>query len=74
MQQSSVNGHAQLRSKLTINQPGDAFEQEANVAAGRVMKDVHAGQSLNRSPCGSSARRRAMRQKRSLRRRKNQAK
>jgi maltoporin len=39
VQQSSENGHAQLRSELTINHPGDAFEQEANVAAGGVMKD-----------------------------------
>ena len=41
MQQSSERRGEQLRSKLTINQSGDAFEQEADAEAGRDMAGTH---------------------------------
>jgi hypothetical protein len=45
MQQSRADRGGQLQSKLTINQPGDAFEREADAAAGQVMAGAHASVS-----------------------------
>lgn len=39
----------QLQGKLTINQPGDAFEQEADATAGRVVAGAQASESLTSS-------------------------
>ena len=49
VQQSSANSSRQLQGKLTINHPGDAFEQEADAVAGRVMAGAHASASLTPS-------------------------
>jgi len=50
VQQSSASSGRQLQGKLTVNQPGDAFEQEADAVAGRVMAGVYASASLTPSP------------------------
>ena len=49
VQQSGASGGGQMPSRLTINQPGDALEQEADASAGRVMAGVHASASLTPS-------------------------
>ena len=49
IQQSGWNSGGQLQGQLTINQPGDAFEREADVVAGRVMAGMHARASFTRS-------------------------
>jgi hypothetical protein len=49
IQQSGASSGGQLQGKLTINQPGDAFEQEADAAAERVMAGAHASASLTPS-------------------------
>lgn len=49
VQQSSASSGRQLQSKLTVNQPGDAFEQEADAVAERVMAGAHASASLTPS-------------------------
>ena len=49
IQQSGASSTGQLQGKLTINQPGDAFEQEADAAAERVMAGAHASASLTSS-------------------------
>jgi uncharacterized protein DUF4157 len=49
IQQSGWNSGGQLQGQLTINQPGDVFEQEADVVAGRVMAGMHARASFTRS-------------------------
>lgn len=49
VQQSGVGNGGQLQGKLMINQPGDAFEQEADAAAGRVMAGAHASQAFTPS-------------------------
>ena len=46
VQQSNASSGRQLHGKLTVNQPGDAFEQEADAVAGRVMAGAHASASL----------------------------
>jgi hypothetical protein len=46
VQQSSASSGWPLQSKLTINQPGDACEQEANAVAARVVAGAQAGASL----------------------------
>ena len=46
VQQNDTSSGGQLEGKLSINQPGDAFEQEADVAAGRVMAGAHPSESL----------------------------
>jgi len=50
VQQSTASSSGQLQGKLTVNQPSDAFEQEADAAAGRVMAGGHASASLTPSP------------------------
>jgi hypothetical protein len=49
IQQSGASSGGQLQGKLTINQPGDVFEHEADAAAGRVMAGAHASASLTPS-------------------------
>jgi hypothetical protein len=46
VQQSGTSSGGQIQGKLAINQPGDAFEQAANAAAGRVMAGAPAGAAL----------------------------
>ena len=46
VQQNGVNSGRQMPGKLTINQPGDAFEQEADAVAGRVMAGERASALL----------------------------
>ena len=49
IQQSGASSGGQLQGKLMISQPGDALEQEADAAAGRVMVGAHARASLTPS-------------------------
>ena len=49
IQQSGVSSGGQLQGQLTINQPGDAFEQEADAATERIMAGAHASESLTSS-------------------------
>ena len=46
LQQSSASSGEQMQGKLTISQPGDAFEQEADAKAGRVVAGASACESL----------------------------
>lgn len=46
IQQSGWNSGGQLQGQLTINHPGDALEQEADVTVGRVMADGRASETL----------------------------
>ncbi len=48
-QQSGVSSAGQPQGKLTINQPGDAFEQEADAVAGHLMAGAHSRASLTPS-------------------------
>jgi hypothetical protein len=50
LHQSRANGGGQSQGNLTINQHGDAFEQESDTAAGRVVAGEIAGVPL--SSCG----------------------
>lgn len=49
IQQSGWNSGGHLQGQLTINQPGDAFEQEADATVGRVMGDGRASETLTPS-------------------------
>lgn len=45
MQQSGASSSRPLQDRLTISQPGDAFEQEADAAVGCVMSGAQSGVS-----------------------------
>lgn len=49
VQQSSASGGGTLQGKLSINQPGDGFEREADAVAGRVMAGAPASQAFTPS-------------------------
>jgi hypothetical protein len=48
-QQSGASSAGQLQGKLTVNQPGDAHEQEADAVAMRVMAGAYSNASLTPS-------------------------
>lgn len=49
IQQSGASSGGQMPSKLTTNQSGDAFEQEADATVERVLAGAHASESLTPS-------------------------
>ncbi|MCL4266861.1 MAG: DUF4157 domain-containing protein [Anaerolineae bacterium] len=50
IQQNHAGSGRQPQSKLAINQPGDAFEQEAETAAARIATGQPVGQSFSAAP------------------------
>src|SRR6266700_5646146 len=52
-------GRPALQTKLTINEPGDAYEQEADRVANQVMRNHQDGGSLSVTPDSTRTLRRA---------------